>query len=265
MSGEVEKPLRVDPAALQPGDVLFFGCKGVQVEAVGDRSLGDLRRQRLVRPLLERRRDAPAPAGLVRDDACLGTAPDRRGRPPRSDPELVVDSGRGRLLPCAGSGPGTGRHGGPPRPGRRARRRGGLPIPMGAGGGGIGLIIGSSSSRSCSAATSWAAAAAGRSPPTAASSRPPSRDRAPRPTRVRRPVRVHEVRQQGRTGPVDEPVQGAEEYTTCPGRHVHDGGTSERLRAGVVADRAVLLPGRQQGVPRPLVLPGARAAARRIG
>ena len=30
MSGEVGKPLRVDPAALQPGDVLFFGSKGVK-------------------------------------------------------------------------------------------------------------------------------------------------------------------------------------------------------------------------------------------
>ena len=39
----------------------------------------------------------------------------------------------------------------------------------------------------------------------------------------------------------------------------------KRLRPGVVADRPVLLPGRQQGVPRPLVLPGAVAALRRPG
>ena len=30
MSGEVKKALRVDPAALQPGDILFFGSKGVK-------------------------------------------------------------------------------------------------------------------------------------------------------------------------------------------------------------------------------------------
>ena len=81
MSGEVAKPLRIDAASLAPGDIVFFGSKGREVEAHRDRARGHLRRQRLVRPLLERRRHAPAAPGLVRDPARLGAAPARRSRP----------------------------------------------------------------------------------------------------------------------------------------------------------------------------------------
>ena len=50
MSGEVGKALRLDPATVQPGDAVLRLARAA-LEAVGDRALGDLRRQRVVRAL----------------------------------------------------------------------------------------------------------------------------------------------------------------------------------------------------------------------
>ena len=80
MSGEVKKPARIGIDALEPGDVVFFGAHGATVDPGRGGPHRDLRRQRLVRPLVGRRRDAAAAAGLVFDDVCVGQAPVARGR-----------------------------------------------------------------------------------------------------------------------------------------------------------------------------------------
>ena len=58
--------------------------------------------------------------------------------------------------------------------------------------------------------------------------------------------------------------QHAGKRTRVPCRDVHVG-DDVGVRPRVRADRAVLLPGRPQGLPRPLVLPGALPALRRAG
>jgi hypothetical protein len=76
--GRVGLPGRphADPARRRP----VLRDPRAEVEAVGDRTLGDLCRQRLVHPLVERRRHAAAARGLVRDEARVGPAAARRGR-----------------------------------------------------------------------------------------------------------------------------------------------------------------------------------------
>ena len=56
-------------------------------------------------------------------------------------------------------------------------------------------------------------------------------------------------------------TSAGKQYPRAPGGDAFTGG-ADRLRAGVRGDGAVLLPGRQQGVSRPVVLPGAVAALR---
>ena len=58
MSGEVPKASAIPFDELEPGDVLFFGARGPQVEAGAGQPHGDLPRQRLVHPLLRLRRRA---------------------------------------------------------------------------------------------------------------------------------------------------------------------------------------------------------------
>ena len=89
MSAEVKKPARIALADLQPGDVIFFGSQGASVVTGRGRAHRHLRRERLVRPLVERRRHAAAAAGLVHEDVRLGPAaarsrPGSRPRRPRS-------------------------------------------------------------------------------------------------------------------------------------------------------------------------------------
>jgi hypothetical protein len=74
MSGEVPKSERIDRASIEPGDVLFFGSRGPASKPSEIGHMGIYVGQRLVRPLVERRRDAAAARGLVCDDARVGAA-----------------------------------------------------------------------------------------------------------------------------------------------------------------------------------------------
>ena len=266
MSGEVARPLRIDPAALAPGDVVFFGSKGAEVEADGGRTRGDLRRQRLVRPLVERGRHAAAAAGLVRDDS----SPGRVARSLRPGSCLIRVAGRadgvgsrrawkrvpghGDVEDRRGQGGGLG-GGGSPDPDGQGRRRSRLIIVLVV----LALLFGGQRHR-----RRWQWGQRLSRPVASSRRRPRATRRSAREPRGRR-LRVHEVRRQGRAGHVGEAVRRVRPpVPACAGRHLHRR-QPRPAAARPRRDGPVLLPGRQQGVPRPLVLPGARhgASARR--
>ena len=85
MSGEVGAALRVAPGGDPTRRRAVLRRPRAEVEAQRGRALGHLRRERLVRPLLERGRDAAASPGVVRHAARLGAASAGRSRPLRLD------------------------------------------------------------------------------------------------------------------------------------------------------------------------------------
>ena len=254
---------RIAPTALRPGDVLFFGDRGPKSKPseVGHSAST---RERLVRPLLERGRDATAPPGVVRHAARLGAASAGRSRPVRPEGWSGVRAGGSGTSPCGGRGCRARGHRGPPRPGGGGLGGGRPPIPMGKGEGGPGWSSWSSS-RSSSAGTSSAATgsrffarrnrhqrpsrkqgAGSRGAPRTTLFEFTNSSAQARRTSGRRSSRTPTVRTGGR--PFD----------------LHRGDARPAAGPGLVRDGAVLLPGGQQGLPRPLVRAAALAAVRRL-
>ena len=80
MSVEVPRSKRIGFKKLQPADVIFFGSNGHEVEGIAGLPHGDLRRQRLVHPVLRQRRRARPAHRLVQAEVRLGPAAAARGR-----------------------------------------------------------------------------------------------------------------------------------------------------------------------------------------
>ena len=275
MSGEVAKPQRIDRRRSSQATSCSSARAAPGLEALRDRAHGDLRRQRLVRPLFERRGDAAAAPGVVRDDARVGPSAARRSRPGcvahvawfrPPDPGTLTRvrwkkvQARATWRTAAAS--------------RRPRRRLGaaFPIPVGQGGGGLGLIVivvlallfgGNIFGGGGSSGPLDPGGVDETVPPARSGSQPGRRRRRARRTTA---VRVREVRQQGRAGHVDAGLPAVrQDLHARAGRHFTSGTVTAAAGRPPRPDRAVLLPCRRQGLPRPLVLPRAVAALRRAG